>query len=140
MAWLHAQGVQTGAARAWLRAAGERPADALMLARSGRDPGSWALLPRAMLQGDVAAVQNWAPSELVDALLKLCHDLMAVAVQAPPRFFQAADLPKPVVLPALAGWSKALMDSARTAEHPFNAGLMLESLVSQARKALNSHR
>ena len=32
----------------------------------------------------------------------------------------------------------ALARSAATAEHPFNAGLMTEALVSQARAALNS--
>jgi DNA polymerase-3 subunit delta' len=39
---------------------------------------------------------------------------------------------------ALARWSKSLASAARTAEHPFNAGLMLEALVSEARTALNS--
>jgi DNA polymerase-3 subunit delta' len=139
-AWLLAQGVSADAARIWLRAAGGRPADALGLAQSGRDPKSWALLPRAMARGDLGPVHDWSPPELVNALQKLCHDLMAAAAQAAPRFFQAADLPKVVGLAALAPWSKALMASARTAEHPFNAGLMLETLVSQAQNALNSHR
>ena len=35
-------------------------------------------------------------------------------------------------------WSRALMQEARTADHPFNAGLMLESLVAQAKSTLNS--
>jgi len=93
-----------------------------------------------MLHGDVGAVQNWSPPELVDALQKLCHDLMATATQAQPRFFQATDLPKAAAMRALVPWSKSLMASARTAEHPFNPGLMLESLVSQAQNALNSGR
>lgn len=140
MHWLQAQGVSHADAPIWLRAAGGRPADALALAQSGRDAKSWALLPKAMVQGDVGAVQNWSPPELVDALQKLCHDLMATATLAAPRFFQPADLPKAVALPALAQWCKSLMATARTAEHPFNPGLMLESLVSQAQNALNSDR
>jgi DNA polymerase-3 subunit delta' len=43
-------------------------------------------------------------------------------------------------LAALTQWSKDLMASAKTAEHPFNAGLMLEALVSQARGALQPPR
>ena len=140
MTWLQQQGVSLAHAQVWLRAAGGRPSDALHLARSGRDPRSWAQLPKAMAQGDVSAVQSWSPPELVDALQKLCHDLMATAAQTPPRFFQTADLPKSATLSALAPWSKALMGEARTAEHPFNPGLMLESLVSQAQNALNSGR
>ncbi len=140
MTWLQQQGVSLAHAQVWLRAAGGRPSDALHLARSGRDPRSWAQLPKAMAQGDVSAVQSWSPPELVDALQKLCHDLMATAAQTPPRFFQSADLPKSATLSALAPWSKALMGEARTAEHPFNPGLMLESLVSQAQNALNSGR
>ena len=40
--------------------------------------------------------------------------------------------------PVLAAWASELLRTARTVEHPFNAGLMLEALVSQARSALNS--
>ena len=140
MAWLQAQGVNRADALVWLRAAGGRPSDALNLARSGRDAKSWALLPKAMVLGDVSAVQNWSPPDLVDALQKLCHDLMAVATLASPRFFQSADLPKTAAFDAIAQWSKSLMATARSAEHPFNPGLMLESLVSQAHNALNSGR
>jgi DNA polymerase III subunit delta' len=38
----------------------------------------------------------------------------------------------------LSEWSRELVRTARTVEHPFNAGLMIEALVSQARLALNS--
>ncbi|NBO02537.1 MAG: DNA polymerase III subunit delta', partial [Betaproteobacteria bacterium] len=34
--------------------------------------------------------------------------------------------------------AQALQRSARTADHPYQAGLMLEALVSQARQALSS--
>jgi DNA polymerase-3 subunit delta' len=39
---------------------------------------------------------------------------------------------------ALASWSRELAAIARTVEHPYNPGLMLESLVSRARLALNA--
>jgi DNA polymerase-3 subunit delta' len=39
---------------------------------------------------------------------------------------------------ALAAWSRELATTARTVEHPYNPGLMLESLVSRARLALNT--
>ena len=37
---------------------------------------------------------------------------------------------------ALANWSKELAVTARTVEHPYNPGLMLESLTSRAKVAL----
>ena len=140
-AWLQAQGVDEGAAPALLRAAGERPDDALALARAGRSPQAWGQLPAALARGDARALADLAPAQAVDALQKLCHDLLALRVGAPPRYFAAADLPPPARLPglaALARWARALTQEARTAEHPFNAGLMLEALVAQACSTLNS--
>ena len=136
--WLAAQGVEPAAAAAHLRAAGGRPDDALALARSGRSPQSWAALPQAIARGDVAALGDWAPAQVIDALQKLCHDLLAASVGAAPRYFASGDLPKPPPLGALTRWSRALAKAARTADHPFNAGLMLEALVAQARNTLHS--
>jgi DNA polymerase-3 subunit delta' len=136
--WLAAQGVEQAAAAAHLRAAGGRPDDALVLARSGRSPQSWAALPQAIARGDVAALGDWAPAQVIDALQKLCHDLLAASVGAAPRYFASGDLPKPPPLGALTRWSRALAKAARTADHPFNAGLMLEALVAQARNTLHS--
>jgi DNA polymerase III subunit delta' len=75
---------------------------------------------------------------LVEALQKLCHDLLAVRSGAAPRFFEPADLPPPASVEALTGWWRSLAATSRTVDHPFNAGLMLEDLVSQARAALHS--
>lgn len=138
-AWLAAQDVPAADARALLRAAGGRPSDALRLARAGQSPKAWSLLPKAIARGEAAALADQSPAQAIGALQKLCHDLMAVGSGAAPRFFEAADLP-PVAPPpfALARWSKSLAAAARTAEHPFNAGLMLEALVSEARSTLNS--
>ncbi|WP_093435155.1 DNA polymerase III subunit delta' [Variovorax sp. 770b2] len=137
-AWLVAQDVPPADAAALLRAAGGRPSDALRLARSGQSPKAWSLFPKAISRGDVGALSDHAPAQAVGALQKLCHDLMAVGNGAEPRFFEAADLPAAPSRLALARWSKSLANAARTAEHPFNAGLMLEALVSEARSTLNS--
>ncbi len=133
--------------------AGGRPADALTWAQnspSSEAAQHWQALPKAMARGDVSALADWTPARAVDALQKLCHDVWAVRVGASPRFFSASDLPvltsgkpggaleNPFGLYALASWSKELNTIARTVEHPYNAGLLLESLVSRARTALSA--
>ena len=86
-----------------------------------------------------AAVSFLRAAQVIDALQKLCHDLLAASVGGAPRYFAPADLPKAVPpLGALTRWSRALAKAARTADHPFNAGLMLEALVAQARNTLHS--
>ncbi|SCK55923.1 DNA polymerase-3 subunit delta' [Variovorax sp. HW608] len=138
--WLVGQGVPAADAAALLRAAGGRPSDALRLAAQGQSPKAWGLLPKAMVRGDVGALADHAPAQAIDALQKLCHDLMAADSGAKPRFFDIADLPPAPSRGALARWSRSLANAAKTAEHPFNAGLMLEALVSEARTTLNSAR
>jgi DNA polymerase-3 subunit delta' len=138
--WLAAQAVPAADAPALLRAAGGRPSNALRLARTGQSPKAWSLLPKAIQRGDVGALADRAPAQAIDALQKLCHDLMAVGSGATPRFFAESELPPSPPPVALARWSKSLAAAARTAEHPFNAGLMLEALVSEARSTLNSGR
>ncbi|MBP8061708.1 MAG: DNA polymerase III subunit delta' [Polaromonas sp.] len=142
--------------RVLLAAAGGRPSDALDWVRGGASDQAardWRALPKAMARGDVSALADWAPPLAVDALQKLCHDMWAVKLGAQPRFFSLADLPLPARRPgietalpaasaasifALSSWSKELATTARTAEHPYNPGLMLEALVSRARLALNA--
>jgi DNA polymerase-3 subunit delta' len=126
-----------------LAAAGGRPADALDRLQGGPSSASaqhWQALPKAMARGDVSALTDMAPAQAVDALQKLCHDMLAVKAGAQPRFFSAADLPGgksagPGFM-ALGAWSKELGATARTVEHPYNPGLMLETLASRARQAL----
>lgn len=138
LAWLQQQGVTAADAPVLLRAAGGRPEDALRYAISGRDPRQWSALPRAVARGDVGAFKDWAPSQVIDALHKLCHDLLATGAGAAPRFFEMAELPPPAPLAALTVWARELATASRTAEHPFNSGLMLEDLLSRAQLALNS--
>ena len=133
--------------------AGGRPADALSWAQNSLPSEAaqhWQAFPQAIARGDMRAVADWAPAQAVNALQKLCHDVLAARVGAAPRFFNLKDLPasgsgKPGTsasseagFHALAGWSKELNTIARTIEHPYNPGLLLESLVSRARAALNT--
>ena len=136
--WIEGQGIPPAQAGVMLRAAGGRPEDALLFSQSGRDAQAWVKLPKAMARGDVSVLKDWSPAQTVDALHKLCHDVLAVKTGASPRFFEAADLPAGGSLAALTAWARALATTTRTVEHPFNGGLMLEALVSQAQNALNS--
>jgi len=162
LAWLKTASVQEGEVdgkkapkplleadlKTLLTAAGGRPADALVWIQSGQAAAmaqSWQALPKAMARGDVSALSDWLPPQAVDALQKLCHDVWAVRTGAQPRFFNASDLPANAPAAAsgsgmfaLANWAKELAATARTVEHPYNPGLMLESLASRAKIALNA--
>jgi DNA polymerase-3 subunit delta' len=137
-AWLAEEGVPPAATSALLRAAGGRPEDALRLHGAGLDAKTWSQWPKALARGDASALANWSPAEVLQAFQKLCHDLLAQRSGAPPRFFEPGDLPATGSPAALTAWWRSLAATARTVEHPFNAGLMLEDLVAQARAALHS--
>jgi len=133
--WLQAQGVAPALARVILRAAGGRPQEALQFAPIGE---RWGHLPKAVQRGDVSVFKDWTPAQTVDALHKICHDLLAVKAGAQARFFEAGELPQCGNWQSLTAWAQSLSTTRRTQEHPFNAGLMQEALVSQAQIALNS--
>jgi DNA polymerase-3 subunit delta' len=124
MTWLKAQGVPDAVAQALLRSAGGRPTDVLRQAESGLSPDWWAALPKAMLQGDARHLADLSPAQAIDALQKLCHDLVLPTSKAS--------------VTVLTDWFKRLMLSARSAEHPFNAGLMLEALTADAQQTLRT--
>jgi DNA polymerase-3 subunit delta' len=139
MTWLKAQGVPDAVAQALLRSAGGRPTDVLRQAESGLSPDWWAALPKAMLQGDARHLADLSPAQAIDALQKLCHDLVLRQAGADPRFFEASQLPtSKASVTVLTDWFKRLMLSARSAEHPFNAGLMLEALTADAQQTLRA--
>jgi DNA polymerase-3 subunit delta' len=138
LAWLQEQGRDAAQARVMLRAAGGRPQDALQHFQSETDAQAWVKLPKAMARGDLTVLKDWTPSQTVNALQELCHDMLALKTGALPRFFVAADLPEGSSMASLTSWAQALAAAKRTVEHPFNVGLMLEALVSQAQNALNS--
>ncbi len=133
--WLREQGVQSPAAL--LAACSQRPLDVQRLLADGVDAARWAALPPALLTrgAATAALAGWPPARVLDALHKLCHDGMAVASGAAPRFFDLQSLPRPQGLPALAAWSRDLARLARQIDHPWNEGLLIEALVAQARAA-----
>lgn len=131
--WLQVQQVPAVQASVMLRAAGGRPQDALAYAALS---GQWQHLPKAVQRGDVSVFKDWTPAQVVDVLHKLCHDLLALKAGAAPRFFEAADLPRPGSWLGLSAWAKTLTDTRRTVEHPFNPGLMTEALISQAQRTL----
>jgi DNA polymerase III subunit delta' len=136
--WLREQGIDAADAAVLLRAAGGRPQEALGMAQGGLDRRGWAQLPKALAAGEPGVLAQWAPAQVVDALQKVCHDLLAIGTGSTPRFFEPADLPRAPSLSALSDWWRELVREARTAEHPFNPGLMLEALVAGARAALHS--
>lgn len=136
--WLQSQTVAPDAAAVWLAASGDRPLDALDLALAGPPAAAWMAFPQAMQKGDVAFVREWGASQLLSTLHKLCHDQLALSVGAAPRFFPASALLQDCQFTRLSTWSQALGSSMRSAEHPYNLGLMHEALVNQARLALHS--
>jgi DNA polymerase-3 subunit delta' len=138
LAWLQAQGVSASDAPVWLRASGGRPANALAFARTGAAASVWAELPMAVGRGDLGKFDGLSMPQVVDVLQKICHDAMACKVNASPRFFETKDLRSQASLSGLSAWSKSLAQAQRSAEHPFNAGLMLEALVNEAKMALKS--
>lgn len=139
LTWLSGQGVAAAQTGALLRSAGGRPNDVLRQAQAGLLPDWWAHLPQAMRQGDARHLADLSPAQAIDALQKLCHDLVLRQSGAVPRFFDAAHLPACAASVALlTDWFKRLTQAARTAEHPFNAGLMLEALTADAQQTLLS--
>ena len=136
--WLQSAGLSDADAQKALTANAGRPQDALEWFRAGRDPAHWAAFPAAMARGDVQLVREWTVQELLGALQKLCHDMLARAVQAEPRFFSAQDLGPPVSLSVLTQWSQSLAAQRRTMDHPFNPGLFIEALVCDAQAALTT--
>ncbi len=50
--------------------------------------------------------------------------------------FGLSVVPPVAGLAALTAWGREVAQTARTVEHPFNAGLMLESLAAQAHRAI----
>ena len=135
MAWLQGQGIASNKARIMLRAAGGRPQDALQYTDLCE---VWPRLPRAVQEGNITLFKDWTPTQTLNALHKICHDMLAQRAGAAPRFFEATDLPKSGTWRSLTSWSGALANTMRTVEHPFNPGLMLEALISQGQLALNS--
>ncbi len=141
--WLALQGLSRP--EVMLAAAGGQPLEAQAMARDGIDSDTWERVPRAVHIGAAAALANWPLARQIDALQKLCHDLMCQRAGAAPRFFAAALL-DPLChahgphWPALAHWAKDLSVAARHDEHPWHAGLRSEALVGRGARAWQTPR
>jgi DNA polymerase III subunit delta' len=133
LAWLRERGL--AGPEVLLAAAGGRPLAALALAQEGLAADFWQALGTRVAQGDTAAFSGLPVPRLVDALQRLCHDAMAVAAGAPPRFLPAGSVPPPRQPGALLAWQRALLQAARHADHPWQAPLLTEALVGQGRAA-----
>jgi DNA polymerase-3 subunit delta' len=137
-AWLAEQGVSDPAVM--LAATGGQPQESLDWFRQGIDAAAWTRLPMAVAQGTSAAFATWPLPRVVDALQRLCHDAACVAAGAAPRYFPAASIRAGADPAALTDWLRELNRVARHAEHPWNAGLMAESLAQQGQRALAAAR
>lgn len=127
LAWLHERGVDDAAAL--LTAAGGRPLGALALAADGISAALWRRVPLLVQQGDPGPITGWPVPRVVDTLQRLCHDLMAAGSGGAPQFFAADTLPAGASMTSLAAWADLLKGVARHDEHPWNAPLLIESLV-----------
>lgn len=131
--WLQQQGqVQV---EVLLAACSNRPLDALALAAAGVDAKRWAAIPAAVLSRQAAVFSGWSAAQVLDALQKLCHDGLSLAAGGPARFFPGDSLARPVSLGSLAAWSRALTAMSRRIDHPWNEGLLVETLLLQAQSA-----
>lgn len=134
LAWLAGQGVEEP--EVLLAAAGGRPQQALDWFHEGLKAAGWRQLPARLARGELQAIADWGLPRAIDAMQRLCHDLLRLAHGAAPSYFPADSLPRGVAAAGLLAWSRALQQAARHAEHPLNAGLLLESLLAQGRAAL----
>jgi DNA polymerase-3 subunit delta' len=138
LAWLKAQGVSDGA-RA-LAVAGGSPLAARTLIDAGFSDDDLQALPRALSRGDAQALIGAPLPLVIDLLLRIAHDAMAQAAGAVPRFFEAAQMPPVASLSALQAWREELLRAARHDEHPWNAPLLVEALVTNGARCWASAR
>lgn len=141
--WLATQGLDQPAVL--LAAAGGQPLEALAMAADGISGDAWERLPVAVRCDRPAALAEWPMARQVDALHKLCHDLMRAQAGVAPRYFSAAALapllrPAAPGWPALLQWALELALAARHDEHPWHAGLRTEALVGQGARMWQTPR
>lgn len=134
LAWLGSKGVD--AAEGLLDATGGRPQQALAWFEAGVTDAVWQAIPKRVARGEVAALSDWGPPRAIDALQRLCHDLLRRSHGQPGQFFAPSALPAPKRAAPLLAWDAELRRAARHADHPLNAGLWIEALVAQARAAM----
>ena len=130
-AWLAQQGLAE--AEILLAAAGGRPLRALAMAKLGIHGKVWQGVPRAVIDGRHEAFAGWPVASVLDALCKLCHDAMRLAAAGQPVYFPAQAIPEGARLPALNIWARSLAGVAAQIDHPWNEGLLIDALLTEAR-------
>jgi DNA polymerase-3 subunit delta' len=141
LAWLAGEGVRPPMPR---RPAARRRRPARRRAaparRAGLDAKQWSRLPKAIA---AARWRRWATSRRPRPSTS-CRSSATTWSPCAPAPSRGSSRPATCRRrPAGPPWgvvAKELGREQRTVEHPFNAGLMLESLVSRARSALHSAR
>lgn len=134
--WLQETGLDD--ADVLLAAAGGQPLAALDRHAQGLEGALWRRLPALVAAGDAFPLSRLPLPLAVECLQKLCHDALAVSAGAPPRFFPAPSLAVlPSRLGALSAWGRNLARAAGSATHPWNAPLLLESLLGEGKRALS---
>ncbi len=139
LAWLQAAGLSAEAASTWLNATGGRAHAALQM-NAHANQQDWAGLPQQASAGQLEGLtrlHGTDPAAWMQSLQKLCHDQLARASGAAPRFFSTAQL---VSAPqasasALLAWADQLRGHAARAHHPLKPELLLELLAQQASSA-----
>ena len=141
-AWLaeHSGDAAAGDRRAWWLAAGGHAHAALDWAAQGLTARQWHALPKDIASGRADTMAEWGAAQQNQVLLQVAHDAMALAAGAAPRFFDPQDLPPPPAWRTLEAWQQRLLQRAKTAEHPFNPGLLQEAWLSDAQAVLSSGR
>ena len=138
--WLVAKGLPAKEAPVLWKASGGRPDDALSMFESGIQASQWHALPKQISRGDPGVLADQPVQLVLSSLQKICHDLLQVSVGGSTRYFQPADLPSVTRFSALSQWSRELLQLAKTADHPFQPGLLLEAWVNRAQQALQATR
>ena len=128
--WLREQGLAEP--QAVLALAGGSPLEARAWAQEGIDAAWLNALPRRVAVGDAAPLIGRPISRVLDLLLKLSHDAQVLLAGGAARYFGTASWPGQADATALRQWQRALLQAARHDEHPWNAGLLIENLVTQA--------
>jgi DNA polymerase-3 subunit delta' len=137
--WLAAQGAAAGAPT--LAVAGGSPLAAQALIEAGFSEHDLLALPRTVAHGDAQGLIGKPLPLAIDLLLRIAHDAMSQAAGAAPRFFDAAQMPPAAPLQALQSWHRELLRAARHDEHPWNASLLVEALVTNGARCWASvHR
>jgi DNA polymerase III subunit delta' len=135
--WLQDAGLDD--ADVLLAAAGGQPLAALDRHAQGLDGALWRRLPALVAAGDAMPLARLPLPLAVECLQKLCHDKLAASAGAAPRFFPEASLGAPRSgLGELSAWGRSLASAARNATHPWNAPLLLESLLGEGKRALSA--